>query len=71
MFPTELQINEHRNEMMRTAEQQRLIKSLRSEPTLWQRLVARVSTSANSSATSVNYEQETQRATTNVVATSR
>ena len=41
MFPTELELEMHRKEMLRTAENYHLIKSLRkedAEPTLWQRL---------------------------------
>ncbi|MBI1257641.1 MAG: hypothetical protein GC204_09235 [Chloroflexi bacterium] len=46
MFPTEIELEMHRKEMRRAAENYHLIKSLReedAEPTLWQRLRTRMS----------------------------
>ena len=46
MFPTEIELEMHRQEMRRAAENYHLIKSLReedAEPTFWQRLRTRLS----------------------------
>jgi len=47
MFPTEIELEMHRREMRRAAENHRLAQFVREEdaqPTLWQRLRTRLST---------------------------
>jgi hypothetical protein len=52
MFPSELELEYHRRDMLRAAEHQRLIKSLRTSPTLWERIRARLSARPAYAATS-------------------
>lgn len=43
MFPSEYETNIRQQAMQREAEHARLVKSLRTEPTVWQRLRVRLS----------------------------
>ncbi len=44
MFPTEIEIQQRHQDYQREAENERLVQSLRTQPTLWKRFLARLST---------------------------
>lgn len=44
MFPSELELEYRLREMQRDAEHQRLVRSLRTSPSLWNRIRARFNT---------------------------
>ena len=43
LFPSEFELHFRQRELQRAAEHHRLVQSLRTEPTLWQRFRARLS----------------------------
>ena len=70
MFPTEIELEMHRQEMQRAAENYHLIKSISeedAEPTLWQRLRTRLS-SAQSTAHVIEIRGSVQQKPTEAIA---
>ena len=69
MFPTEIQLEQHRKEMHRAAENHRLVRFIRedaAQPSLWQRL--RTHLSAAQSGTAVVQNQSSVKQQTEAIA---
>ena len=68
MFPTEIEINYHQQELQRAAENYRLVQSMRTAPTFWQRLRTHLSSRPDSLTAQ---RSENQLAHRDIIATSR